>query len=68
MEGENVQPMVDNGRGNEMNGVWRQQIQPLPQMPAGNNRNPSAIAREMRQNLMNYFLNEGRLEWQNDYI
>ena len=59
---------ADSGIGNDDNGWWRQQGQPMMPLPPRRNGNrPTQAALDMRQMLLEFFNGEGAVEWQDDY-
>lgn len=63
--------MADYGLGNEENGLWRDEIQPLPQATAAirlrGANNYSNEARNIRKSLTKYFSDVGIVSWQDNY-
>ncbi|KAH7699962.1 nuclease HARBI1-like protein [Aphelenchoides avenae] len=61
---------ADTGLGNEDNGRWRREIDPLSSanVRARNANRATMDAQNMRQDLVAFFNGPGSVEWKNEYI
>lgn len=57
-----------SGRGEGHPGYWRADEDRWQPAPPTNARNPTIAAAQSRAEFTNYFVNEGALPWQFDYI
>jgi hypothetical protein len=64
--------LADHGNSTENNGIWRRMVPPMESasetIRVRGANNYSATADTIRENLINYFSNEGYLDWQDNYV
>ena len=66
-EAETNNPMEMADNGDDEDGAWRAQINPLGQANIGHG-GANQEGADLRKKLMNFFVNEGNVDWQDDMV